>query len=235
MIPVLILAGGLGTRLRGVIGEKPKPLAEVAGRPFLWWLLHHLEAQGGSEVFLSVGYRHELVSETFGERFGRIRLRYVIEDEPLGTGGAILNAIRQMPSEEFLICNGDTLALLDLARFVDEAHRSECDVAIALADVPDASRYGSVVVGEDGIVRRFVEKGVTGPASINAGVYFLRRDAMTDRSLPQRFSFEQDFLAGELSALRVVGLRVVSAFIDIGIPEDYSLAQTRVPALLGLI
>lgn len=233
MIPVLILAGGLGTRLRGVIGEQPKPLAEVAGHPFLWWLLLYLEAQGVSEAFLSVGYRHELVRDTFGERFGKIRLRYVVEEQPLGTGGAILNAIGQVPSEEFLICNGDTLALLDLRRFVDDARRLKCDVAIALADVPDASRYGSVVVGADGMVQRFVEKGVTGPASINAGVYFLRRDAMTDQSLPQRFSFEQDFLAGKQSALCVVGLRAVSAFIDIGIPEDYSLAQTRVPALVG--
>lgn len=235
MIPALILAGGLGTRLREVVGELPKPLANVAGRPFLWWLLKRLQAEGISETYLSVGYRHELVEERMGSQYGEMALHYVVEMEPLGTGGGIRQALQRMPNGEALVLNGDTLALLDNQKFIACAHASGADVAMALVRVEDASRYGTVLLDEAGRVRSFVEKGASGAGLINAGVYWMRTSLLKDiNALPERFSWEQDFLAPRVDALRILGVPLVNNFIDIGIPHDYALAQRLVPEWLGV-
>lgn len=234
MKPALILAGGLGTRLRSVIGEVPKPMADVAGKPFLWWLLRQIETQGVADTYLSVGYRHEQVRSGMGDHFGAMRLHYVIEDEPLGTGGAVRKALAEMPEDEVLVFNGDTFAALDLAPFVAAAQAKQADVAIAVAEVADADRYGTVDADETGMIRAFQEKGRQGAGRINAGVYYLRKAVLLhDSTLPERFSLEQDFLAQRVGKLRLLALAGVSDFIDIGVPEDYQTAQTKVPALLG--
>lgn len=234
MIPALILAGGLGTRLRSVIGENPKPMAAVAGKPFLWWLLRQIETQGVADTYLSVGYRHEQVRAGLGDRFGAMRLHYVIEDEPLGTGGAVCKALAEIPADEVLMLNGDTFAALNLASFAFAAQAEQSDVAIAVAEVADASRYGTIDADEFGMIHAFREKGRQGAGNVNAGVYYLRKAALlNDLALPERFSFEQDFLAQQVGKLRLLALTGVSDFIDIGIPEDYHAAQTKVPSLFG--
>lgn len=234
MKPAIILAGGLGTRLRPVVGDLPKPMADVAGKPFLWWLLKQLENQGLRDVYLSVGYRHEQVRAGMGERFGEMRLHYIIEDEPLGTGGAIRKAISGIPGEDVLVFNGDTLAVVDLAAFVADAEARGTDVALAAASVPDATRYGTVEIDEDRRIRAFIEKGRKGPGLINAGVYHLRKAALADRAdLPQRFSFEQDFLGRFIDEIYLGAFPGVRDFIDIGVPDDYAAAQTKVPALIA--
>jgi len=234
MKPALVLAGGLGTRLRPVVGEIPKPMADIAGKPFLWWLMRQLAAQGVADVYLSVGYRHELVREGMGEQFGAMRLHYVIEDEPLGTGGAVRKALSVIPDAEVLVFNGDTFAALELQPFVADAEAKGADVTIAVAQVADASRYGTVEVGSDGRIQAFLEKGRQGPGWINAGVYFLRKAALLGNSaLPERFSFEQDFLSQHLDTMRITAFRGVRDFIDIGVPDDYRAAQSKVPALLA--
>lgn len=234
MKPALILAGGLGTRLRPVVGDLPKPMADVAGKPFLWWLLKQLENQGLSDVYLSVGYRYEQVRSGMGERFGDMQLHYIIEDEPLGTGGAIRKAIAEIPGEDVLVFNGDTLAVVDLAAFAADAKAMGADVALATASVPDATRYGTVEIDDGRRIRAFVEKGRNGPGMINAGVYHLRKAALADRAgLPQRFSFEQDFLGRFIDEIYLGAFPSVSDFIDIGVPDDYLAAQTKVPALIA--
>ncbi|MBB1635741.1 nucleotidyltransferase family protein [Cupriavidus sp. UME77] len=234
MKPALILAGGLGTRLRSVLGDLPKPMADVAGKPFLWWLLKQLENQGLRDAYLSVGYRHEQVRAGMGDTFGEMRLHYIVEEEPLGTGGAILKAVAEIPGDDVLVFNGDTLAVVDLAAFVADAEATRADVALAVANVSDATRYGTVEIDDARRICAFIEKGRNGPGLINAGVYHLRKAALADRpGLPQRFSFEQDFLGRFIDEIHLSAHPGVSDFIDIGVPDDYRAAQTRVPALIA--
>ncbi len=236
MNSALILAGGLGTRLRSVVGDLPKPMADVAGKPFLWWLLRQLETQGVRDVYLSVGYRHEQVRDGIGDRFGAMWLRYLVEDEPLGTGGAILRAASEIPGDDFLIFNGDTLAAIDLQEFIADADARNADVALAAATVADTSRYGTLEIDGERRIRAFAEKGRNGSGLVNAGVYRLRKSSLTESLVkstgqPPRFSFERDFLERHVDAMRLIAYPGVSDFIDIGVPEDYRAAQTRIPEL----
>lgn len=234
MKPALILAGGLGTRLRHVVGEVPKPLAPVADQPFLWWLLRQLEGQGVTDVYLSVGYRHEMIQSNLGDQYGGMRLRYVIEHEPLGTGGAILEALKVIPEQDLLILNGDTLALVDLRAFIADAEARRADVSVAVANVSDAGRYGTVEIAPDSHrIEAFIEKGRSGSGCINAGVYHVRKEALLSVDLPRKFSFEQDYLANQVGHINLIAFPHVTDFIDIGVPEDYSLAQTKVPSLVS--
>ena len=236
MKPALILAGGLGTRLRHVVGEVPKPLAPVADKPFLWWLLLQLEQQGITDVYLSVGYRHDMIQSYLGDQYGSMRLRYVIEQEPLGTGGAILEALTVIPEQELLILNGDTLALVDLKAFIADAEARQADISMAVATVANAGRYGTVEIAPGSHrIEAFIEKGRTGSGCINAGVYYVRKEALLTAGLPRTFSFEQDYLAKQVHRTNLIAFPHVTDFIDIGIPEDYSRAQKKVPSLVSAI
>ncbi len=232
MKPVVILAGGFGTRLRSVVSDLPKPLAPVAGHPFLWWLLRSLQAQGATDIHLSTGYKAELVEAAFGDCFGTMRLHYVVEDEPLGTGGAILKASRGLDSDEFFVLNGDTLAVVDLTAMEAAAHAVGSDAMLSVVHVDDAARYGTIAVDEHDRVTEFRAKGAPGPGFISAGVYLIRRAALEAAQLPERFSIEQDFFERELRRLRISAFPAVEEFIDIGIPEDYARAQTKIPSIV---
>ena len=231
MHPVLILAGGFGTRLKSVVPDLPKPLADINGKPFLWWLLQELENQGAKDVYLSVGYMHEHIQNYFGPKFNQVNLHYIIETEPLGTGGAILNACQQIPVQEILILNGDTLAKTDLNSFVTFAKDYSSKLFLAVAKVADAGRYGTVILSGKQITG-FAEKGKTGEGLINAGIYLLNKSLFNDFDLPHKFSFETEILMKHLSTLNLTAYEQVSDFIDIGIPEDYALAQEKVPAMV---
>jgi D-glycero-alpha-D-manno-heptose 1-phosphate guanylyltransferase len=196
--------------------------------------MRQLEIGGILDVYLSVGFRYEQVIETMGEQFGAMRLHYVVENEPLGTGGAVYEGVKAMPADAALIFNGDTFAVLDLPAFVADAQTRSADISIAVAQVADVGRYGAVDVHADGQVHAFLEKGGQGPGWINAGVYYLRKSAMLNTStLPERFSFEQDFLVPRLNTLCVTAFPGVRDFIDIGVPDDYRAAQRKVPMLLA--
>lgn len=234
MIPAIILAGGLGTRLRSIVPDLPKPMADVAGKPFLWWMLRRLEQQGLTDVYLAVGYKRELIERYFGEKFGALKVHYVVEDTPLGTGGAIAKAIARINGDEAYVLNGDTMAIVDLAALAAIAAAPEVDLAMAVAELPDVARYGAVEF--DAVSQRvtaFREKGQQGSGYINAGVYLLKREPFMQRLSGERFSFEQDYLYAQFSELYIGALPGVSQLIDIGVPEDYALAQTRVPAMVA--
>ncbi|MDR2990343.1 MAG: nucleotidyltransferase family protein [Burkholderiaceae bacterium] len=232
MMPAIVLAGGLGTRLRAVVPDRPKPMAAVAGKPFLWWLLRHLQAHGVEQVYLSVGYGRAVIAEYFGAQFGAMRLEYVPEASPLGTGGAIAHVFAHADADQALVLNGDTLARLDIRQFAQAAQDAGADVAMAVARVDDISRYGAVQINPiDNRVTGFTEKGITGPGCINAGVYAVKRDLFAHLGLAGAFSFERDLLAAHLNQIKVVAFDHVSRFIDIGVPEDYARAQTEVPAI----
>jgi len=221
----IILAGGLGTRLRAVVSEVPKPLAPVAGRPFLALLLERLAERGMRRVILATGHLAEQVEATFGRRWAGMEVVYSVEREPLGTGGALRQAISALSGNAVHVMNGDTWLDFDpfaLERFAASANKP---LAMALAQVQDVSRYGAVEVRE-GVVEAFREKGETGPGWINAGCYFLTADALG--ALPQRnvYSFESDVLRPRVMARHVAAFTETRGFIDIGVPEDYLRAQS---------
>ncbi|MGT2471976.1 nucleotidyltransferase family protein [Paraburkholderia terrae] len=234
MIPAIVLAGGLGTRLRSVVPDLPKPMAEVAGKPFLWWVLRRLEQQGIGDVYLSVGYKREVIEAYFGTKFGALNVHYVVEDEPLGTGGAIAKAFDAIGGDEAFVLNGDTMTIVEFAD-LRSAAASDVDLAMAVAKLDDVARYGAVDFDATSMrrVTAFREKGQTGAGFINAGVYLVKRDALKRYPLPEKFSFEQDFLHAHLADLRVSAVPAVSQLIDIGVPDDYALAQTLVPKMVA--
>ena len=228
----IVLAGGFGTRLRGVVDDVPKPLAPVVGRPFLAWLLDALAAQGFRHVVFATGYRGEQVEAALGGSWRGMRLDYSREQEPLGTGGAIALAMERVAGVACFVLNGDTWLGLDYARFDAATRACSARLGVALAAVPDVSRYGAVRV-EGGRITGFVEKGQAGPGLVNAGVYRMSRSLLDDYRTGTSFSFERDVLVPAAARETVAGYADTGGFIDIGAPEDYRRAQTLFAARSG--
>lgn len=222
----IVLAGGLGTRLRGVVDDVPKALAPVAGRPFLAWLLDALAAQGLCRVVLATGYLGEQVEAALGKDWQGMSLEYSREAEPLGTGGAIALAMRHIAGDACFVLNGDTWLELDYAAFDRAVNNAAARLGVALASVPSVARYGAARL-EGNRVTRFDEKGALGAGFINAGVYWLRRSLLEDRSSSAAFSFEREVLMSAVLREPVIGYTDTRNFIDIGVPEDYLRAQAR--------
>lgn len=228
----IVLAGGLGTRLRGVVDDVPKPLAPVAGKPFLAWVLDALATQGFRHVVLATGYRGEQVEAALGKAWQGMSLGYSREPEPLGTGGAIALAMERIMGGACFVLNGDTWLELDYARFDATARAGNARLAVALAAVPNASRYGAVRV-EGGRITGFVEKGRPESGFVNAGVYRLSRSLLDGFSAGAAFSFEHDVLVPAVARENVMAYTGTHGFIDIGVPEDYREAQGRFAARGG--
>lgn len=225
----IVLAGGMGTRLRTVVTDLPKPMAPVAGRPFLELLLRSLVAKGFSRVILSTGYMAEKISDHFGSCFAGIELDYSVEIEQLGTGGAVSLAARLVREDHFFVFNGDTFLDLD-ARGVDAMWQRIREPVIVAREVEDTARYGRLDT-DQGHVVRFAEKGQAGPGLINAGCYVFQADQFSGVELGSRFSLETDYLA-PLVERTAVALHVASGlFIDIGVPSDYARAQQLLAGL----
>ncbi|HET9651050.1 MAG TPA: sugar phosphate nucleotidyltransferase [Usitatibacter sp.] len=224
----LILAGGAGTRLASIVGDRAKPVAEVAGRPFLAHVLAQLERCAAIErVTLCVGHRAESVERALGERFGRLPLRYSREEKPLGTGGAIRRALgSDRVRSASLAMNGDSFLGIRIERLLAHHRAARPWLTVALARVDDGSRFGAAQLAGDRVVG-FREKGLAGPAWINAGIYVLSGEAKRAlREAPRRFSFERDALAPWCAEGRVRGMKSRARFIDIGTPEDYARAAS---------
>jgi len=221
----VILAGGFGTRLAAVVSDVPKPMAPVAGRPFLERLLDRLAAQGIRRVVLAVGYRGGIIRSHFGAAYGSLALHYSEESEPLGTGGALRQAFDSQALDRALALNGDTWCDVDLAALAQRHERSGALVTITLVHQDDAARFGTVEVDARERVVGFREKR-PGAGLINAGVYAIERKAFDLAPQAARFSFESDVLQahaaeGGFAAHVAAG----ATFIDIGVPEDYARAQ----------
>jgi len=221
----IVLAGGLGTRLRGVVDDVPKSLAPVAGKPFLAWLLDALAAQGLHHVVLATGYRGDQIEAALGQTWRGMMLDYSREPEPLGTGGAVALALQRVDGEACLVLNGDTWLGLDYARFDAAVCAMDARLGVALAAVPDVSRYGAVRVA-DGRITGFAEKDQTGPGLVNAGVYRFSRSLLDGFPTGKAFSFERDVLVPAVAGEAVAGYVETEGFIDIGVPEDYRRVQT---------
>lgn len=226
----ILLAGGLGTRLRSVVSDTPKPMALIGDKPFLWYMLNHLSAQGITRVILSVGYLHEQITAYFGTAFAGMELAYAVEDEPLGTGGAILQALKMARQADVFLFNGDTFFQVELSELLAKHHEQNADLTMALKRMVDFDRYGTVVTEGERVVK-FEEKKRQDVGLINGGVYVMKRDIFAGHEMPERFSFEGEFLEPSCLQLQLVAFLFDGYFIDIGIPEDYARAQKELPLL----
>lgn len=219
----IVLAGGFGTRLRELVPDVPKPMAPVAGRPFLEILLGTLSRKGFRRVVLAVGFMAEKISCHFGKQFAGMELVYVVEEQALGTGGGARLALANCEQDHVYIFNGDTFLDLevDAVERLWQIHRHPIIVGRA---VPDTARFGRLLV-ENGRVTGFAEKGQMGPGLINAGCYVFRREQLDAFAANEKFSLETDYLTYAVKQTRMEVFVTEGVFIDIGIPEDYLRAQ----------
>jgi D-glycero-alpha-D-manno-heptose 1-phosphate guanylyltransferase len=220
----IILAGGFGTRLRQLVPDLPKPMAPVAGRPFLEILLSALASKGFKRVILSTGYMAEKISSYFGDQYAGMELSYVVEEQPLGTGGAVRLALTQCHEDHVFIFNGDTYLDLEVEA-IEKLWQTHKRSIIVGREVLDTARYGRLLTA-NGSVSGFAEKGGAGPGLINAGCYVFCRHQLDSFQPYFAFSLETDYLATEVTH-RLFDVFVTDGlFIDIGIPQDFQLAQT---------
>jgi D-glycero-alpha-D-manno-heptose 1-phosphate guanylyltransferase len=223
MIEAIVLAGGFGTRLRSVVSDVPKPMAPIGEKPFLAYVLQNLSKNGVTRVIVSAGYMSEKIVDYFGHNFFGMDLIYSIEDEPLGTGGAIREAMKLLNGSHAYIFNGDTYLDFDLSAIEREWQKSKKSMILGIL-VDDVSRYGSVKVDGTKVVG-FVEKGLAGEGYINAGCYVFDVNIRKDFAcFPKNFSIESDFLMKKYRDINLCFYKVNNYFIDIGIPDDYSRA-----------
>ncbi len=219
----IVLAGGLGTRLSGVIGDLPKALAPVNGRPFLDYQLAYLAFSGVKRVIIAAGYMHQKIMTQYGDRFGSLQLDYSVETEPLGTGGALKQAIQLTKYNPVLVLNGDTFFEVELSKFLDFYRRRNAKIAIVTREVENTSRYGSVEVEWDGEITAFNEKTETGgKGRINGGIYLIDKNVFLNADLPDKFSLEKDFFENVYKSQKIYAMLCRRYFIDIGVPEDYA-------------
>lgn len=228
----IILAGGFGTRLSTVVNDVPKPMAPISNKPFLSYLLDYLSGYQLNSVVLCTGYKHEKIEEYYSFSYKNTNIRYSVEETPLGTGGAIKQALQKVKSDSAIILNGDTLFNINLSEFIKFHHKLKSDISVALKELSDFDRYGSVILDGERIIG-FEEKKHKSLGYINGGVYILNKNVFEKYELPQTFSFEKQILETRTRELSVSGYKSNEYFIDIGIPEDYKKAQEEIKELFN--
>ena len=223
----IILAGGLGTRLKEIVSDVPKPMAKVNEQPFLFYLLRFLKFYEFHKVVLAVGYGKEVIIDSLGEKFLGMSINYSVEESLLGTGGGLKQALQFCEEENVLVLNGDSFFDIDLLELYEFHKNHEADLSLSLRKVEDASRYGTLLINNDCRILSFQEKKNTKDQGlINAGIYLLNKNSFL-RNCPveKSFSLEKDFFEPMTTELKMFGKVFSSYFIDIGIPEDYKKAQ----------
>jgi D-glycero-alpha-D-manno-heptose 1-phosphate guanylyltransferase len=225
----IILAGGKGTRLRPLTLTVPKPMVPVAEKPFLHYLLKMLIGEGVTRVILSVGYLGEQIKDYFGESWLGLEISYVLEKEPLGTGGAISKCLTKVNGEEVIVINGDTYCRIDLKEMISSHRERHAELTIALKEMFDFDRYGTVDCDmSTGVIKQFNEKRKVSEGYINTGTYCLNKDIFRQYNMPDKFSFEADFLQTKINEINTNVFKTSGYFIDIGIQEDYQRFQKEV-------
>ena len=224
-IDAIILAGGMGTRLRAVVADRPKVLATVKDRPFLTRLLDQLAAARIESVVLSTGYMADQIESVIGKTYAGMRIRYSPEDQPLGTAGGLRRALDKTSSDPVFALNGDSCCSVDFNRFYQFHCAKKARATLLLTEVEDTSRFGRVEADDEGAVREFEEKGgATLPGWINAGVYCLARSVIESVPAGTALSLEREVFPGLIGA-GLWAFRGGGAFIDIGTPQSYGEAQ----------
>lgn len=224
-ISVLVLAGGFGTRLNSIVADRPKVLAEVAGRPFLTYLLDQLCDAGLRSVVLCTGFRAEAVTQSMGACYRSLSIRHCLEKEPLGTGGAIRHASHQITTYPVLVMNGDSYCEIDFGAFVRWHQVQKAVASLVLTKVPDVSRYGEVKLNSDCVISEFSEKGqMSRPGWINGGIYLFEKEIISSFPTTSPLSLEREVLPMWTSR-KMFGYRTTGRFIDIGTPVSYAKAN----------
>jgi D-glycero-alpha-D-manno-heptose 1-phosphate guanylyltransferase len=226
----IILAGGLGTRLRSAVPDLPKCLAPVGGRPFLGFVTDHFRREGIEKFIFALGYKSDYFDAFLRTEFPDGGYDISLEEAPLGTGGAIRQACGLVEGKTALILNGDTFFRIGLKALADFHAEKQADCSLCLKPMRDFDRFGVVEMTNDGRVRSFREKQYYSAGLINGGVYALEKAALLREEWPKVFSFEKDYLEATRGE-RLYGLVQDSYFIDIGIPEDYRRAQDELNEL----
>ncbi len=221
----IVLAGGLGTRLQSVVEDVPKCMAPVNEHPFLHYVFDYLEKQNCSRVILSLGYKHEYITQWLQTQKRTFSVDYVIEEERLGTGGGIQLALNAAKEENVMVLNGDTMFDVPLQQLQKFHTDNNAATTLALKGLKDFDRYGVVNTDEEGCVTSFEEKQYKAEGFINGGVYAINRTYLFDKHLPEKFSFEQEYLEAFVKEGKFYGYKCDGYFIDIGIPSDYNQAQ----------
>ncbi len=236
---VVILAGGLGTRLRSVIQDVPKPMADIQGKPFLEYLLRLMIQNGYQNFLFLVGYKGDMIKKYFGDgsKFG-VNIEYSSEAIPLGTGGALFNAWDKL-SDNFFVVNGDTFFDIQYQIVEDFVKSKNPEFLIALRYSNDLSRYGIIEIDDSYKVISFSEKGHVQEnridGYINGGIYFVNKKALEpfyEKYVNSPVSLENNILPLLVKLCKVYGLPVGGKFIDIGIPEDYFSSQSIIPGII---
>jgi D-glycero-alpha-D-manno-heptose 1-phosphate guanylyltransferase len=225
---IIILAGGLGTRLRSVVSDLPKCMAPVNSKPFLAYVIDHFQHQGITDFIFSLGYKHEIIIEyleNFTLDVSRLTFQYSIEEEPLGTGGAIKKACALANDKNVLLTNGDTLFKASISSLQNLHNTKNADCTLALKPMQNFNRYGVIELNTDASIKSFNEKKYYNQGLINGGLYMLNTKSFLSESFPEKFSFETAYLEKFYDQHKMFGLVQDEYFIDIGIPEDYERAQ----------
>ena len=230
----IILAGGKGTRLQSISANLPKPMMPVCGKPFLKYLLHKLLSTGLQRAILSVGYKHEIIRSYFGDNFEGMRLDYCVEATPLGTGGALAEAIRLTDVDNLLVLNGDSYYNINLLALFKYHLEFDGDLTIALKQLADCARFGTVTV-QAGRVIAFKEKVFSGCGFMNSGIYAINRRILCTLPIGRTYSFETDILTTIAATHRILPYHTDGYFIDIGTPDDYQRAQKEFSAFMGTV
>lgn len=225
----IILAGGKGTRLRPLTLTVPKPMVPIAGKPFLYYLLKLLKNEGVTRIIFSVGYLGEQIKDYFGEAWHDLELSYVLEKEPLGTGGAISACVEKVNDDEIIVINGDTYCQIDLKKMISSHKKHKAELTIALKEMLDFDRYGTVDIDlKNYSIKKFNEKRKVNKGFINTGTYCLNKRIFQQHNMPEKFSFETDFLQTKISELQSNAFITDGYFIDIGVQIDYQKFQKEI-------
>ncbi|MBP9098147.1 MAG: nucleotidyltransferase family protein [Ferruginibacter sp.] len=223
----IILAGGLGTRLRSAVPDLPKCMAPVAGKPFLHFVIQYLQQQGVNKFVFSLGYMHEIVGNWLLKNYPILNYQLSIEDEPLGTGGAIQLALKMATTKHVLVLNGDTMFKIDVSKLFTFHEQKKAACTLALKPMHDFDRYGVVEINKEDCIKSFKEKKYYKEGLINGGVYVLDAVQFLAIGLPEKFSFEKDYLEKYVETIKMIGQVQDGYFIDIGIPEDLEKANKQ--------
>jgi|SRR5450432_67914 D-glycero-alpha-D-manno-heptose 1-phosphate guanylyltransferase len=224
----IILAGGLGTRLRPMVPDLPKSLAPVAGKAFLAFLLDNARKQGIEKFIFALGYKTEQIESFVRKYLPEGSYIFSVEEEPLGTGGAIFKACGKVSSENAIVLNADTFFGITFSNLTIIHELKKADCTMALKPMKAFDRFGVVNIDRQ-IVTGFSEKKYHEEGLINGGVYALSVVAFLQQSFPPVFSFETDYLEKKYGGRKILGMISDAYFVDIGIPEDYDRAQRELP------
>ncbi len=221
----IILAGGLGTRLRSAVPDLPKCMAPVNGKPFIGYVIDYLQKQGVNKFILSLGYMSDAIIDYINKDYPTLNVQFAIEKEPLGTGGAIYLSCTKATEQNVFVTNGDTMFDVNLSDLLQRHIDTKSDCTLSLKPMTDFDRYGVVELNEDDSIASFKEKQYYKSGLINGGLYVLNVANFLAESFAEKFSFEKDYMEAYFRQRKMSGLVQDAYFIDIGIPQDYLQAQ----------